>query len=532
MVKKIMFTCKGCSAVLYLTMEKVGKKMRCPHCNYLMHISDPGAGSESQSSGQADRGTDVPPSASKPAKKVTISIVKSITPANKELPPATVAVEDEIARPKKDRQKNKIAPILTTQEMPKQRRRRHETQSLPIQKRDGNQPRTSPPATSASKAQTSLPAKSTGEAQTSSSAKSTSNDTRPLPIQRRRSNETQPLPLQKRRNNDTRPLPIQRRRSNETQPLPLQKRRKNDTQPLPLQKRRSKETQSLLIQRRRSRETAKNATPEPVTRASKKKKRRESITTIQMPQQRRVHRDTKALPIQKTHRPEEQALEPPVRTPVVEKIVDPALIATPSKYDPERGQLYSRNKWYWWQLTIKWSAVVAVVVLLIVVERIYHRQSEKPVQQLFQEYVNEDSPRFILWMNQTLISSKIRENDLPFLLASRKETSVRGRILIAECLEMLENVKAFEVLAGYLKSDSSSLVRQAAAQALATIRQKRCIDLLIECLSIEINRDVQGSIARSLRYLTGETGKSFNADYWKHWWRENRDEFEFRSGRH
>ncbi|MHC4608024.1 MAG: HEAT repeat domain-containing protein, partial [Planctomycetota bacterium] len=108
------------------------------------------------------------------------------------------------------------------------------------------------------------------------------------------------------------------------------------------------------------------------------------------------------------------------------------------------------------------------------------------------------------------------------LLDLTRKKSVGIRVTAIDALSRIGTVRIMPAVERALKSRDWP-VRAAAVRALAKIRKKETIDLLIAQLEGEEGR-LAGEIAAALRDLTGNS-LGTGHDHWKAWWDANREKF-------
>ncbi len=115
------------------------------------------------------------------------------------------------------------------------------------------------------------------------------------------------------------------------------------------------------------------------------------------------------------------------------------------------------------------------------------------------------------------VRAKLRE-----MLAEEDEPLARAELI--DALARLRDAEAVGPLLSTYLADESWHVRSRAATALATLRSKAAIPVLIERLEADEGRVVT-DVRRALESLTGERFGA-NAATWRRWWKDNAETFE------
>jgi len=188
--------------------------------------------------------------------------------------------------------------------------------------------------------------------------------------------------------------------------------------------------------------------------------------------------------------------------------------------DYSKRPIQKRYKWRAWKKLIKFLIILAVIYAGYQGYCYYISQSKKDIKTLFAEYASEEKLG-----NDYLILDKITRNDFELLQSYASSNKIKIKLLVARCLKKLHISKGFVILKKYLCKDPEKEVKLAAIEALESYKSIQTIDLLVNQLKKEKNKQVKGEIGKSLRILTGHIGNAANPDYWKQWWNNNRREF-------
>lgn len=166
-----------------------------------------------------------------------------------------------------------------------------------------------------------------------------------------------------------------------------------------------------------------------------------------------------------------------------------------------------------------------VIIVLYFGYKIYvdlNSKNNQTVEDLLIEYQKKEDTT-----TGFFIKNKVEPVDLETVLSYSKAEEEHVRAIVAECLAKMQySEDIYNLLKDYLENDTNN-VKIAAARSCGQIEQIDIVSLLIDCLGVEEDKGVKGSIGGALRELTGVRGNTVNHQRWKMWWQERKRNYQF-----